>query len=169
MSEECKTCGQLWSPSRYESDSFPGSACDLGECMCMICEEGQTPCPRHDRQRADEPVTVGRVPSPRQCEHRQRKVVRGEWCPACGAFCYQAAAGPTWLAPHGESGLPGPLTLRTAEGEELELVEFGDGGPVPTTPKELAERVAMAARELIDVPGGNHTLVPRAARKPTDR
>lgn len=47
MAEQCKRCGRIWSPSKMESDSFPGSACDLGECLCGACEAGD-PCPAHD-------------------------------------------------------------------------------------------------------------------------
>lgn len=28
----CSTCGRIFSPCMMESGSFPGSACDLGEC-----------------------------------------------------------------------------------------------------------------------------------------
>lgn len=31
--EACGHCGRIWSPSMGESYSFPGSACDIGECF----------------------------------------------------------------------------------------------------------------------------------------
>jgi hypothetical protein len=37
---QCKQCGRWWYPSMYESDSYPGSACDAGE-----CEEVDVDCP----------------------------------------------------------------------------------------------------------------------------
>lgn len=44
---ECPECGRLWFPSMLESGSFLGSACDIGECICMQCEIGED-CPRHN-------------------------------------------------------------------------------------------------------------------------
>lgn len=43
---QCPNCGRIWSPSMDESCSFPGSACDTGDCICGACEDGQD-CPFH--------------------------------------------------------------------------------------------------------------------------
>lgn len=42
----CPQCGQYWPPSMDESYSFPGSGCDLGECICPYCED-ERDCPIH--------------------------------------------------------------------------------------------------------------------------
>lgn len=42
----CETCGHVWTPSERGDPTFRGSACDLGECVCSMCEAGDE-CPRH--------------------------------------------------------------------------------------------------------------------------
>lgn len=54
---ECPTCGALWPPTALENDRFPGSACDMGECICGACEGGDD-CYKHDAK--PPPPTVER-------------------------------------------------------------------------------------------------------------
>lgn len=42
----CEECGRHWGRNYLDSYSFPGSACDMGECICAECEDGAE-CPRH--------------------------------------------------------------------------------------------------------------------------
>lgn len=49
---ECPGCGHSWFDP-YASETFPGSACDTGDCLCVACEAGR--CSQHDgRQSAAE-------------------------------------------------------------------------------------------------------------------
>lgn len=49
--EECPSCGKVWHPSMMESETYPASRCDNGECWCIYCgEEGcDFDCPRQRR------------------------------------------------------------------------------------------------------------------------
>lgn len=52
---ECTQCGERWYPSMSESERYPGSRCDTGECWCIYCpyDGCEEDCPRAARRARD--------------------------------------------------------------------------------------------------------------------
>jgi len=42
----CTQCGRYWGDKDADY-SYPGSACDIGECICQVCETGEADCAFH--------------------------------------------------------------------------------------------------------------------------
>jgi hypothetical protein len=42
----CEQCGTYWGDKDADY-SYPGSACDIGECLCQVCETGEHDCAFH--------------------------------------------------------------------------------------------------------------------------